>query len=138
MSEYQKPLPTITEANRPFWDAAREGKLVMQQCSECSHVRFPIIHVCPRCLSYAFTWRTLSGNGTIFSYVVYHQIYNAAFKNDVPYNVAMIQLEEGPRMFSNIVGVSKDVPKVGDPVKVVFEMVTNEVTLPRFKLTSTT
>jgi uncharacterized OB-fold protein len=134
MNDYLKPLPTITAANRPFWDAAREGKLVMQQCGECSHVRFPISHVCPRCLSYEFAWRTLSGRGEIFSYVVYHQVYSAAFKQDVPYNVAMIQLEEGPRMFSNIVGVSNDLPKVGDAVKVDFEKVTDVVTLPRFRL----
>ena len=106
----------------------------MQTCKACQHVRFPISHVCPRCLSYEYEWRTLSGRGEIYAYVIYHQVYNQGFKHDVPYNVAMIQLEEGPRMFSNIVGVPNDVPKVGDPVEIVFEPVTAEVTLPRFRL----
>src|SRR5689334_24631123 len=95
MNDYSKPLPTLNDGNRPFWDAAREGKLIMQECKACAHVRFPISHVCPRCLSYDFEWRTLSGKGQIYAYVIYHQVYNQAFKQDVPYNVAMIQLEEG-------------------------------------------
>ena len=134
MTEYLKPLPTLRDDNRPFWAAAREGRLSMQACESCGHVRFPISHVCPRCLSYAFEWRTLSGRGQIFSYVIYHQVYHQAFKHDVPYNVALVQLEEGPRMYSNIVGVSNDVPKVGDAVQAVFEAVTSEITLPRFRL----
>ena len=134
MNDYIKPLPTLNDSNRPFWEAAGEGRLAMQQCSACEHVRFPISHVCPRCLAYEYQWRTLSGRGTIFSYVIYHQVYNQAFKQEVPYNVAMIQLEEGPRMFSNIVGVPNDRPKVGDEVQVVFEAVTPEVSLPRFRL----
>ncbi|KQP19399.1 Zn-ribbon domain-containing OB-fold protein [Pseudorhodoferax sp. Leaf267] len=134
MNEYLKPLPCIDGSNRPFWEAARQGHLVMQQCSACAHVRFPISHVCPRCLALEHQWCTLSGRGTIYSYIVYHQVYNPAFKHDVPYNVAMIQLEEGPRLFSNVVGVANDVPKVGDAVQVVFEEVTPEVSLPRFRL----
>ena len=106
----------------------------MQECNSCGHVRFPISHVCPRCLSYEHRWRALSGKGEIYAYVVYHQLYNQAFKVDVPYNVAMIQLEEGPRMYSNIVGVPNDLPKVGDAVEVVFQQITAEVTLPLFQL----
>lgn len=134
MADYLKPLPTLNDSNRPFWDAAREGKLSMQECNSCGHVRFPISHVCPRCLSYEHRWRALSGKGEIYAYVVYHQLYNQAFKVDVPYNVAMIQLEEGPRMYSNIVGVPNDLPKVGDAVEVVFQQITAEVTLPLFQL----
>ena len=98
---------------------------------------FRSAHVCPRCLSYDFEWRTLVGRGQIYSYVVFHQVYHPGFKNDVPYNVALMQLDEGPRMYSNIVGVPNDVPKVGDPAEVVFESVTPEITLPRFKLLRT-
>ncbi|MBX3628275.1 MAG: OB-fold domain-containing protein [Rhizobacter sp.] len=131
---YAKPLPTLNDENRPFWTAAREGRLSMQTCTDCGHTRFPISHVCPRCLSYAFDWRTLSGRGHIYSYIVFHQVYHAGFKEDVPYNVALVQLEEGPRMYSNVVGVPNNVPKVGDAVQAVFEPVTPEITLPRFKL----
>lgn len=134
MAEYAKPLPTLTDENRPFWQACKEGRLSMQQCGACAHIRFPISAVCPRCLSDAFDWRDLSGRGTVFSYVVFHQVYNKAFAGDVPYNVALVQLAEGPRMYSNVVGVPNDHVKVGDALEVSFEPVTPEITIPRFRL----
>lgn len=134
MSEYKKPLPTITDENREFWEGARRGKIRMQRCTGCGHIRYPISQVCPECLSYDCEWTDLSGRGEIFSYVVFHQLYNPAFKDDIPYNVAMVQLEEGPRMYSNIVGVDNDAVKVGDKVEAVFDAVTPEVTIPRFRL----
>jgi uncharacterized OB-fold protein len=134
MGEYNKPLPTITDENRGFWEGAKRGRICMQRCKDCGHVRYPISHVCPQCLSYRFEWAGLSGRGVVFSYVVFHQLYHPAFKDDIPYNVAMIQLEEGPRMYSNIVGVDNDAVKVGDKVQAVFDPVTPEVTIPRFRL----
>ena len=136
MREYGKPLPILNDENRPFWEACREHKLRMQQCDACGHVRFPINHVCPRCLDQAFHWQALSGRGTVFAYVVFHQVYNQAFAQDVPYNVALVQLEEGPRMYSNVVGVAVDAVKVGDALEVSFDRVTDEVTIPRFRLSA--
>ena len=133
-AEYTKPLPTLTDDNRPFWDACREKRLSMQQCDGCGHIRFPINHICPRCLSEKFHWQTLSGRGTVFSYIVFHQVYNKAFAQDVPYNVALVQLEEGPRIYSNVVGVPNDAVKVGDALEVIFDAVTPDITLPRFRL----
>lgn len=127
-----KPLPTITGANAPFWEGTRAAELRMQQCQDCKHIRFPINAVCPDCLSENSEWVALSGRGEIFSYVVFHQVYNKAFADDVPYNVALVQLEEGPRMFSNIITADNGIPKVGMPVEVTFEKVNDEVTLPRF------
>jgi uncharacterized protein len=134
MSEYAKPLPTLTDENRPFWDACRAGHLAFQQCDACAHLRFPISPFCPRCLAPQCTWTAVSGRGTVFSYIVFHQAYHPAFKADLPYNVAMVQLEEGPRMYSNIVGVSHDAVKIGDAVQAVFDAVTPEITIPRFRL----
>jgi uncharacterized OB-fold protein len=134
MSQYNKPLPEITDENREFWEGAKRGRLRMQKCGACAHIRFPISHVCPRCLSAEFAWTDLSGRGEVFSYVVFHQVYNKAFEKDVPYNVALVQLEEGPRMYSNIVGVDNDAVKVGDKVEATVDAVTPEVTLPRFRL----
>lgn len=133
-TEYAKPLPIIEDWNRPFWDALRGGELRMQKCTACGRIRYPISPICSDCLSSEHEWSPLSGRGSIMSYIVVHQVYNKAFAADVPYNVALIQLDEGPRMFSNIVGVSNDVPKVGDRVAIVFDSVTAEVTIPRFKL----
>jgi uncharacterized protein len=134
MSAYAKPLPTLTDENRPFWEACRAGRLSLQKCGRCSHIRYPISGICPRCLSADFEWTGVSGRGTVFSYVVFHQAYHAGFKQDVPYNVALVQLEEGPRMYSNIVGTPNDQVRIGDAVEVVFDAVTAEVTIPRFRL----
>ena len=134
MTAYTKPLPEITDANRGFWDGARDHRLCLQVCRSCGHIRYPVAAACPQCLSDDFAWEPMSGRGTVFSYVVFHQVYNAAFKDDVPYNVALVQLEEGPRMISNIVGVANEDVSVGDAVEVTFDAVTDEVTLPRFRL----
>lgn len=131
---YDKPLPTLDDANRPFWDATRAGRLDLQQCGDCAHIRYPISHVCPRCLSDRFAWTTLSGRGTVFSSIVFHQVYHPGFAKDVPYNVALIQLDEGPRMFSNVVGIAPSDVKVGQKVAVSFDPVTADVTIPRFKI----
>jgi uncharacterized OB-fold protein len=130
--EVAKPLPTITDENREFWDGARAGVLRLQRCAQCGHVRNPVQALCPRCLSDEFTWTDLSGRGSVFSKVVYHRAFHPAYRGDVPYNVVIVQLEEGPRMFSNVVDHNDF--EVGDPVEVVFDHVTDEVTVPRFRL----
>jgi uncharacterized OB-fold protein len=130
----QRPLPTIDDDNRPFWDGARAGELRMQKCCGCGHIRYPISELCPQCLSGEFEWQRLSGRGKVFSTIVFHQIYHAAFAGEAPYNVSLIQLDEGPRMFSNVVGVPPSEVKVGDVVEAVFEPLTEDVTLPRFRM----
>lgn len=134
MTEYAKPLPTLTADNRPFWESCREGRLCLQRCGGCGHVRYPISPFCPRCLSGEFEWSAVSGRGTVFSYIVFHQAYHPAFKDDLPYNVALVQLDEGPRMYSNIVGTPNNEVRIGDPVEVVFDPVTPQITIPRFRL----
>lgn len=132
-TSYAKPLPTVDDSNRPFWEAAREGRLMLQTCTDCNHVRYPLNHVCPVCLSGKFDWRAMSGKATVYSSIVFHQVYNQAFATDVPYNVSLIQLDEGPRMFSNVVGLAPSDVKVGDKVQVFFDPVTPDMSIPRFK-----
>ena len=133
MDPYNKPLPTLSEENRPFWDGCRAGRLMLQKCG-CGHLRYPISPFCPECLSDQFEWSPVSGRGTVFSYVVFHRAYHPGFKEEVPYNVALVQLEEGPRMYSNIVGVPNDQVRIGDAIEVVFDAVTDAITIPRFRL----
>jgi uncharacterized OB-fold protein len=132
-TDYAKPLPNVTPLNRPFWEGTRDRKLRMQQCLSCGHLRYPINLVCPKCLSEETEWTTLSGRGEVFSFVEYYRAYHKGFADDIPYNVALIQLEEGPRMFSNVVGIETDKIEVGMPVEVVFHTVTEEVTIPQFR-----
>jgi hypothetical protein len=128
-----KPLPTITDENRPFWDGCAAGELRMQQCTSCGHIRFPIQPLCPRCLGTEFTWRALSGRGEVFARVVYHRAFHPAYAQDVPYNVVLVQLAEGPRMYSNVVGTPNEEIRVGDALAVVFDEVADGIHVPRFR-----
>jgi hypothetical protein len=133
MDEHEPVLPVLTADNRGFWDAARAGTLAMQRCSACGHLRYPISPVCPRCLSPEFAWTPLSGTGTVLSYVIFDRAYNPAWASRVPYNVALVQLAEGPRMFSNVVGIPNEQIRVGMPVRISFETVPgSDLAIPRF------
>ena len=129
----EKPLPRPTEDSAPYWEAAQRGTLCMQRCSECGHVRFPPSLLCPRCLSETAAWVRLSGRGTVFSWIVVHQSQHPAFNADTPYNVTIVELEEGPRLHTNLVGCRNDEIHIGLPVEVVFEKINDEVTLPKFR-----
>ncbi len=133
MVDYLKPLPDLSDENRPFWEACRASRLEMQKCLDCGHIRYPIQSVCPECLSERVQWTRLSGRGEVLSRLVFHQVYHKAYAPDVPYNVVLVQLDEGPRMFSNVVGVANESVKVGMRVRVVFERATEQITIPRFQ-----
>jgi uncharacterized OB-fold protein len=119
--------------SKPFWEWCRKHELRIQQCLGCSAFRFPPQRLCPECLGEASEWRAVSGRGTLYSFVVYHRLYNPAFSEDLPYNVAVVQLAEGPRLLSTIVGCPNEILRCDMPVEVVFDDVTPEVTLPKFR-----
>ena len=132
MSEtYNKPLPQVTALTKPFWDAARDHRLVVQACPGCGDTRFPPSPVCPKCLADDQTWRDCSGRGTVESWADFHRAYWPGYNDTLPYRVCLVRLEEGPLLVSNLVGPSDDV-RIGTPVHVVFEQVTEQVTLPKF------
>jgi len=132
MSEYKKPIPAITPEMRPFFDAAKRHQLVVQRCTQCGTHRFPAREICSSCLSRAADWVPVSGAGEVFSYNVMHQIYHPGFADEVPYAVVVVKLQEGVKLNSNLVGVPPHDIRVGMPVKVVFEDINDEVTLPKF------
>ncbi len=117
-----RTTPMIDEGNKAFWDACAAGELRVQRCITCGHLRYPISTVCPECLSEDAAWELLSGRGTVVSFCIFRHAYNEAWRDRLPYNVALIQLEEGPRMLSNVHGVSPDEIRVGLEVKVAFEV----------------
>lgn len=133
MSEYLKPIPVPSEDSQPFWAAAKKHELSLQRCGTCGSFRFPPAPVCPECTSLGGDWTKLTGRGTIFSFVVFHRAFHKSFEKDVPYAVALVELEEGPRLVTNIVGVAPDQIRCDIPVELVFEDVTPECTLPKFK-----
>lgn len=133
MSEYRKPLPRVTPDNRSFWEAARRHELRLQRCGECGQLWYPPGPVCPECLSERFEWARVSGRGTISSFAVFHKAYFPAFAEEIPYAVVQVELEEGPRLLSNLVDVPPGEIRVGMPVEVVFDDVAPELSLPRFR-----
>ena len=133
MTSYMKPLPLMDEENKPFWRYCRKHELRMQRCKQCGYIRFPISVICPECHSMEAEWAKLSGKGTIYSFTIYRVPYHPAFKDDIPYVVAIIQLDEGPRMESNIIACPVEEVRIEMPVVVAFDDVTSEVTLPKFK-----
>ncbi len=132
MSDYLKPLPPITNLSKPYWDSLRDGVLRMPQCQACELVFYPPAPLCPGCWSRDLTWAALSGRGTVNSWVVFHQAYLKGYDNEVPFNVAEVTLDEGPRLMTNLVGIDNDDIRVGMPVQVVFDAVTEEITLAKF------
>jgi uncharacterized OB-fold protein len=130
-----KPVrPTITDVNRPFWEGCGRGQLLVQRCEPCSHLRYPASIACPECLSPASKWHALSGRGQIFSFVVFQRAYHPAWESKVPYNVALIELDEGPIMLSNVVGIANDHLKIGMRVQVQFEPHGEGLAVPVFKV----
>lgn len=131
--EYAKPLPVPDEESRPFFDAAREGRLLIMRCKSCGAYRYPSRDRCDVCWSTDTAWVQASGRGTVYTFGIMHQLYHPGFKDEIPYNVAVVELEEGPRTHTNLVGIANDQIRVGMPVEVVFEKLTDEVTIPKFK-----
>lgn len=131
---YAKPLPVVDVETRPFWDACREGKLKIQRCTNCGHKRFPPTFYCSKCNSPGHDWIESSGRGRVFSWIVVrHPVPREVYAADVPYVVALIELDEGVRIASNIVGIEPEKVTANMPVRVIFKSVTPEITLPIFE-----
>ncbi len=133
ISPRPKPLPVITNENRPFWEGCRQGKLVLQYCPQCQRYQFYPRLYCMHCGYTTLQWAEVSGRGVIYSYTIIHQNKSPEFVNDTPYNLAIVQLEEGPRMLSNIVDIDAANLRVDLPVTVVFNLVSDTISLPRFR-----
>lgn len=133
---YDKPLPVIDPDTAPFWQAARERRLLVKYCVDCAKAHFYPRELCPHCHSDAVQWRDAKGTGSIYSFTVARRPAGPAFAADAPYVVAVVQLDEGVRMMSNIIGCAPDDVRIGQRVQVSFDEVTPEVTLPKFRLTA--
>lgn len=128
----ERPIPTITAEMRPFYDAARRGELVVQRCRGCGALRFPARALCSECLAIDAEWTPVSGHGEVYSFNVMHQVYHPGFAAEVPYAVVLVKLAEGPKLISNLVGIAPADIRIGMPVRVVFEPLNDEITLPKF------
>ncbi len=130
------PLPAITDDTRPFWDACRRRQLAIQRCAECGTHRHLPSPVCWKCRSFAHAWDVVSGRGTVFTYAVVHRAFLPELAAHVPYTLVVVALDDAPgvRLVSNLVDAEPGELRVGLPVEVVFEDVSAEVTVPRFRV----
>ena len=135
VAEYQKPLPNPLhrETSAPFWEAARRHALALQRCEACGRLVWYPREVCSFCLSSRLAWETLSGRGRLHSYTVIHQPANPAFREDVPYIYAMVELDEGPRIIGNVIGCRPEEARIDMPLVAVYDDVTPDVTLVKFR-----
>jgi uncharacterized OB-fold protein len=129
--EATRPAPILTDDNHFYWDAAREGQLVAQQCQGCGRLRHPPRPMCPHCHSLDFDVIELSGDGEVYSYAVLHHPQNPAF--EYPVIAALIDLSEGIRVMSNLTEIDPADITIGMPVTVDFRPTRHDGAVPVFK-----
>jgi uncharacterized OB-fold protein len=116
-----RPLPRPSALTEPFWDAARSHELRIQHCLDCGHYIFYPRYLCPDCGGDRLEWKRVSGRGTVFTYTVARKPTHPAFADRVPYVIAVVELEEGPKLTTNIVGIDPEDVSIGLPVQVAWE-----------------
>jgi uncharacterized OB-fold protein len=132
MSPRLGPRPVPGPDDAPYWRALAQGVLLIQRCSDCGTVRHPPRPRCGNCASPAHSWESASGWGTVYSFTIVHHPANPELADSVPYVVALIELDEGPRLVSNVVGVDPERVTIDQRVKVHFEPVGDGMVLPLF------
>ena len=128
-----RPIPCPDERSQPFFDAAKSRRLLIKRCESCSRYLAPDLENCDDCLSASLEWTEASGLGAVYSFVIMHQLTHPGFTDEVPYNIAYVELDEGPRLKTNIVGTPNESIEVGMRVRVTFEDLNHEVTVPKFQ-----
>ena len=133
MAEWKKPLPTIVGETRPYWEACRRGELLIQKCDRCGEYQFYPRGICVGCFNPGIKWVRASGKGTVWTFTVTYQNRTPGFAEEVPYVLALVELQEGLKMFTNIVECNPRDVSIGMPVEVTFVQATDQVSVPYFK-----
>ncbi len=128
-----KPIPAPDAASQAFFDGAARGRLVLQRCRDCGEWRFQARQFCDLCRSSDSEWAEVSGRATLISHARVHQNYHPAFEAELPYNIAVVELEEGVRLLTNLVGIDGVAPRAGMPLQVVFKEAGAGVWIPKFR-----
>jgi uncharacterized OB-fold protein len=131
MNIHEKPRPTVGPDSAPFWKGCREHKLLLPTCTACGKAHLPPGPVCPYCFADGIVWKEASGRGRISTWTAVHKAWFPAFAAETPYNVIQVELDEGPRLTSNLIGGGT--PSIGQRVEIVFDDVDAELTLHRFR-----
>lgn len=126
-------LPTIENESRPFWDAARQGRLTIMACNACGKAYHYPRPFCPHCWSNDVSWREASGKATLYTYSTVFVNDLPPFKERLPYTVAIVDLEEGVRMTTELVDCDVAQARIGMPLQVTFKPITDDISLPVFR-----
>ena len=131
--QISKPIPTPTHETRPYWDGCKRHELRIQQCGACGQHQFYPRLYCSKCFSERVDWVNASGRAKVTTFTIVRRPVSPAFKDDLPYVVALVTLEEGPSMMTNIVGCAPEQVTIGMPVAVTFEDWTEEISIAKFR-----
>ncbi len=126
-------LPVIYPEELPYWEGTKKRELWLQRCNCCAKTWYPIGPACPACFAMDFKWTKMSGLGVVHNYVVYHKAWTPWYTSRVPYAVVQVQLEEGPRLTTNLLDCPIADIKIGMPVQADYEDITDEITLVQFR-----
>ncbi len=133
--QYAKPIPTPSPETQRYWEGCKSHELWLPFCRPCQSFYFYPRRFCPRCFGWDIEWRRVSGRGKVYSYAIQHRAFHPGWAQETPYVTAIVELDEGPRLYTNLVHVEPD-PKslrCDMPVEVVFEDISEEISLPRFR-----
>jgi len=130
---YAKPLPLPDEFSQPFFDGLVNDTLMLQHCHACDGWMWPVTQHCRTCMSGDVEWRAASGRGTLYSFALVHQVYHPGFADEVPYNVVFVDLDEGVRMTSNVVGMANEDLRAGLKLVATFDHVGDGHVIPKFQ-----
>ncbi len=133
MNPLPAPAPVVNPETKPFWDATTEGRLLLKRCTDCGAVIWYPRAICPECWSADTEWFPASGRGTVYSYTVNHK-GEGPYRDAGPYVLAYVELDEGPRVMTNVITDDLGAVEIGSAVEVVFSRTDGEAALPRFRL----
>ena len=128
-----KHFPRPTPETEVYWEGCRRHELLLQRCTQCSEFQFYPRIICTNCSSDDLEWVKGSGRGRVLTFAIVRRAVSEAYAADVPYVVALIQLDEGPTMMSNVVQCDPETVKIGSPVEVIFEDWSEEISIPQFR-----
>lgn len=132
-ASYDKPVPAPTGISEPFWKATTEGLLVLQKCGSCGAIQHYPRPFCVTCLEQDLQWVKASGKGTLYSFTIVRRAASKAFEPDLPYVLAIVELQEGPHMTANVIDISIGALRVGMPLDLMFTPAGDGIAIPQWR-----
>lgn len=128
-----RPLPEPSAISRPFWEGLKARELRLQRCEDCGEFVFYPRAACPNCMSERLEWQAVSGRGKVYTFTIVRRAMIPAFQAEVPYVFAIVELDEGPRLATNVIGCDPEAVRVDMPVKAAYDEITEEISLLKFE-----